>query len=273
MGQASDFQVHDGRATPTFVLGRLSYTRNLRMLNEILAKSLAKDAHPAAVDNAHSREPGKEGAIKKFFHLGCSFVYILPDDVDLGRRVIVFISKIDADAPGARGLHGIRFRTPQYLRNVIERNLHFHGADLNFQRLTIEFPDDSPRASERLELHGIAFTHALHDVRARVLIAFVGSGRMRYNRLIELLTELATRFCDATFSFLAEFERCGAILNRTYGFARVIFEIAKQRIEFLFKFAELVFLFLETFLLKTLLFAREFLFADAHLLAIVLYHA
>src|SRR5438552_3216372 len=79
-------QLHHGRAGAAFVLRRLGDGSDLRVLLQILAQGLAQHAHAAAVDNAHTRQPGEEGAIEEFFHAAGGFVHVFTDDVDLAGR-------------------------------------------------------------------------------------------------------------------------------------------------------------------------------------------
>ena len=54
------------------------------MFLQILPQGLAQDAHAAAVDNAHSREPGEKGAVYEAFDFAGGVVDGVADDVDFG---------------------------------------------------------------------------------------------------------------------------------------------------------------------------------------------
>ena len=73
------------------MLRRLADSCNMRMFLQELAEGSAEDSHPAAMDDAHARQPGQKSPVNKFFDFGGRVIDGLADDVDLARRAgIIF---------------------------------------------------------------------------------------------------------------------------------------------------------------------------------------
>src|SRR5438477_9696441 len=193
-------QLHHGRAGAAFVLRRLGDGRHLRMLLEILTQGFAQHAHAAAVDDAHARQPGEEGAVEEFFHAAGGLIHIFADDVDLAGRRGIF-GDFHLNAAGTRRLHGRRAGARQNLGNVGAGNAHGHfaAAQLDFKILIVNTPPDESGAAQRFEFDSVAFADVAYRAGNGVRIAGIGAGLVRHHRGIELLFELAAQAADAAF--------------------------------------------------------------------------
>ena len=178
-----------------------------------MAEGFAEDSHAGAVDDADVGESGEEGAVDKFFDLGGGFLDVAADDVEFGGGGGVFVAQADVDAFAAGGGDGIVGGLSDDGGDVIEGDAHLHGADLDFERLALEFADDLAGAADGLELDGVSDADAGDDVGAGVFVTLVGSGGVGDDGLIELLAELTAGLGDAALGFLAELLGGGAILH------------------------------------------------------------
>ncbi len=174
------------------------------MALEVFAEGAAQDSHAGAVDDADVRESGKEGAVHELLDFGGGFVHVAANDIKFGGSGrIVFVAKADVDAFVAGGLDGIVGGLSDDGGDVVERNAHLHGADLNFESFAFQLANDLAGAAHGFELNGVSDADAGDDVGARVLVAAIGSGGVGDDGLIELLAKFAARLGDAAFGFLA----------------------------------------------------------------------
>ena len=77
-----DAKFHDRSPAASLVLRGFGDGDDVRMLLKVLAEGFAQDAHPAAVDDANTRQSGKESAVDKFFDFGGGFVDGASNDID-----------------------------------------------------------------------------------------------------------------------------------------------------------------------------------------------
>ena len=81
----------------------------------------------------------------------------------------------------------------QHLRNIVARDLHFHGANLDFEVVVIDSTRYYGGAADRLQLDGIAFGDMFHELRLGMGISLVGAGSVRDYSRIELFAEFAAQ--------------------------------------------------------------------------------
>src|SRR5439155_17230967 len=107
------------------------------MLLQILAQGFAQDSHAAAVDYAHAGESCQECAIDELLDFAGGVVHSSSDHVDLGgsARALFFQGYRKSARPrsGDRGITGADYD----FRNVIASDLHFHGADFDFEMIVV----------------------------------------------------------------------------------------------------------------------------------------
>src|SRR5579863_4771895 len=235
------------------------------MLLQHLAQGFAKDTHAAAVNDAHARESGKEGAVNEFFDFAGGLVDGLSDHVDFARDVRPFALELDRYPASTSGLHRSvgGASAGEYFSDVVARNLHLHGAHLDFKVGVVDFADDSRRASCRFQLDCVALENMFYDLRLRVWIALIGSGGVGNDGSIELLTEFAAQLGDAALGVFGKLLRSSSILNGTDGLAGMILKIAKHAVELLLHVPDFRLLFLFSFGSQALFFPLDILFALA----------
>src|SRR5260370_17565689 len=80
-------------------------------------------------------------------------------------------------------------------------------------------------------------------LRLCVGISSVCSTHMCYDRRVKLFPEVPSQLRNSPLGVFGELLRGRPVLNRIHGFARVVFEVPQQSLNFLFEFPYLVFLF------------------------------
>src|SRR5882724_156885 len=262
-------QLYDGSTRPAFVLLGFGDGGHVRMFLQVLAQRLAENAHAAAVDDTHAREPREKGAVDKLFDFAGGFVDVAADHVDLGGSAGVFFKRY-GDSPRAGGCDWIRRAAfscaagsarRKHFRDVMAGNLHLHVADLNFKGVLVEFALDHGGTAKRLELDGIALRDVLDLMRARVRIALVRAGFVRHHAGVELFFEFAAQFGDALLRLLGKLLRGGAVLHGADGLTHLVLKVLDERFHLALKFANLLPLLLLAFIFQALHLAREILFA------------
>src|SRR5260370_34132197 len=80
-------------------------------------------------------------------------------------------------------------------------------------------------------------------LRLCVGISSVCSTHMCYDRRVELFPEVPSQLRNSPLGVFGELLRGRPVLNRIHGFARAVFEVPQQSLNFLFEYPYLVLLF------------------------------
>ena len=131
----------------------------------------------------------------------------------------------------------------EHFGDIVAGDLHFHGADFDFEVGVIEAAEDAARAADRLQLDCIAFRYMLDELRLGVGVSVIGTSRVGDDGGVELLAEFAAHFRDAALGVFRELLRGGAVLDCIDSLARVIFEVFEEAVELLLHLANLELLF------------------------------
>jgi len=220
---------------PAFVLLGFGDGGHVRMFLQVLAQRLAENAHAAAGDDTHAREPREKGAVDKTFRLRWWLRRRL-------RRITLISvgaleSSLSVTGPSRRAA-ATGFGAPLFLRAAPpgenfatswRGNLHLHVADLNFKGVLVEFALDHGGTAKRLELDGIALRDVLDLMRARVRIALVRAvlcaTTPASNCSLNSRRSLAMR-CSAC---LESFLRGGAVLHGADGLTHLVLKVLDER--------------------------------------------
>src|SRR6266568_6513625 len=87
-------------------------------------------------------------------------------------------------------------RPRQHLGNVGAADFHLHSADFDFEVIVINLAGDSSGAAHGFELDRVSFRDMLYHSRLSVGIALIGTGAVRDDGGIELLTKIAAELGD-----------------------------------------------------------------------------
>src|ERR1700758_5060981 len=131
-------------ALASFILRGFSNSGHVGMRLEEVADATAEDAGAVAVNDAHARESGQEGAIEIFLEFFGGFVDSAADEVDLHAHVVgVGAGDGDMDALLLAGCgQGIRFALSTRGRNwgaVVAFDAHLDGAESYFKYVFLDF--------------------------------------------------------------------------------------------------------------------------------------